>query len=199
MLIKGQRVTWACAPVVGRPARSGPGISASVARGGRSWRAGSTVSGSGHLRRLRRQAPTGGSGGERCAGEAGEAGGCMGVRDTESWATRLGVGRAGFGPGEGALLAGPARAGPARAGRGRGWAGTGKGRGERGLGRTGPRERMGWVEVFLLLGFLSISYSLLFLIQTSLNSNTNLNSNHTQLKVCTSMNAQQNFLNLNKF
>ena len=67
------------------------------------------------------------------------------------------------------------------------------------LGRTGPRERMGWVEVFLLLGFLSISYSLLFLIQTSLNSNTNLNSNHTQLKVCTSMNAQQKFLNLNKF
>ena len=105
----------------------------------------------------------------------------------------LGAGRAGFWAGGVALLAGPARAG-----RGRGWAGTGKGRGERGSGRTGPRERMGWVEVFLLLGFLSISYSLLFLIQTSLNSNTNLNSNHTQLKVCTSMNAQQKFLNLNK-
>ena len=106
----------------------------------------------------------------------------------------LGAGRAGFWAEGVALLAGPARAG-----RGRGWAGTRKGRGERGPGRTGPRERMGWVEVFLLLGFLSISYSLLFLIQTSLNSNTNLNSNHTQLKVCTSMNAQQKFLNLNKF
>ena len=45
------------------------------------------------------------------------------------------------------------------------------------LGRTGPRERMGWVEVFLLLGFLSISHSFLFLIQTNLNQmNPNLNS-----------------------
>ena len=44
------------------------------------------------------------------------------------------------------------------------------------LGRTGLRERMGWVEVFLLLGFLSISYSFLFLIQTNLNQmNPNLN------------------------
>ena len=42
VLIKGRRLTWACAPVVGRPARSGPGISASVARGRRSWRAGPT-------------------------------------------------------------------------------------------------------------------------------------------------------------
>jgi len=42
VLIKGRRVTWACAPVVGRPTRSGPGISASVARGRRSWRAGPT-------------------------------------------------------------------------------------------------------------------------------------------------------------
>jgi hypothetical protein len=42
VLIKGRRVTWACAPAVGRPARSGPGISASVARGRQSWRAGPT-------------------------------------------------------------------------------------------------------------------------------------------------------------
>ena len=93
----------------------------------------------------------------------------------------------------------------------RGERGLGRGKGHCWLGRLGLDEgeagpvqgkgegRGGRAEVFLLLGFLSISYSLLFLIQTSLNSNTNLNSNHTQLKVCTSMNAQQNFLNLNKF
>ena len=51
---------------------------------------------------------------------------------------------------------------------------------------------MGWAGagLSLVLGFaFSISLSLLFLIQTSLNSNKSLNSNHTQLKVCTSMNA----------
>jgi len=54
--------------------------------------------------------------------------------------------------------------------------GRGVGDGVTGPGRTGPRERMGWVEVFLLLGFLSISYSFLFLIQTNLNQmNPNLN------------------------
>ena len=70
--------------------------------------------------------------------------------------------------------------------------------------RCGPQGREGevgrcWVDLGRVLGFGWFSFSktsfLLFLIQTSLNSNANLNSNHTQLKVCTSMYAQQN-LNL---
>ena len=65
---------------------------------------------------------------------------------------------------------------------------------------VGPRRKrveLGFAGLGLSLGwffFFSISIYSLFsnLIQTSLNSNKkNLNSNHTQLKVCTSMNAQQ--------
>ena len=62
------------------------------------------------------------------------------------------------------------------------------------MGRTGLRwvSWAGFWGFSWVLGFaFSISLSLLFLIQTSLNSNKNLKSNHTQLKVCTSMNAQQ--------
>ena len=161
MLIKGRRVTWACAPVVGRPARSGPGISASVARGGRSWRAGSTVSGSGRLRRLRRQAPTGGSGGERCAGEAGEAVRPLrpgGAEERASGPARMGraeLGQAGGG-GPSAEVEPWDRAGPAGRGKGKG--------GGPGRGWVGLRV---WAGV-LGLGSFSISIYSLFsiLIQT---------------------------------
>ena len=153
MLIKGQRVTWACAPVVGRPARSGPGISASVARGGRSWRAGSTVSGSGRLRRLRRQAPTGGSGGERCAGEAGEAVRPLRPGGAEERAS-------------GPARDGPCGAGPSRrrwAERGSGTVGPGWARGKRKREgrwageRLGRAEGLGWGFGF---GFLFYFYLL---------------------------------------
>jgi hypothetical protein len=68
--------------------------------------------------------------------------------------------------------------------RAEGWARE-KGKGE----SDGPESGVSWVLGFAFF----ISLSLLFLIQTSLNSNKDLNSNHTQLKVCTSMNAQQIF------
>ena len=74
-----------------------------------------------------------------------------------------------------------------------------------GSSRVGPRGKereewagagLTWAGFWVLAGFsFSKTSFLLFLIQTSLNSNANLNSNHTRLKVCTSMNAQQN-LNL---
>ena len=85
------------------------------------------------------------------------------------------------------------------------WAGERLGRAEcvgsgpLGEGREEWAER-GWAWAAVGFGFgfvfyfsLSNSYSFLFLIQTSLNSKTNLNSNHTQLKVCTSMNASTKF------
>ena len=59
-----------------------------------------------------------------------------------------------------------------------------------GLGREKRRVRvagwaaeMGWAGagLSLVLGSFSIPSSLLFLIKQSLNSNTNLNSNHTQI------------------
>ena len=109
-------------------------------------------------------------------------------------------------------LAGPAgsgcsaRGGGGRRSRERAERGLGPRGEERGgeLGRPGEREReeeadragLTWAGFWVLASFpFSKTSFLLFLIQTSLNSNANLNSNHTQLKVCTSMNAQQN-LNL---
>ena len=86
-----------------------------------------------------------------------------------------------------------------------------RGREKRRMGRPGKRRKMGpqerWVRAglpevgpgmgfgFLVLGLGWVSFLLLllFLIQTSLDSNANLNPNHTQLKVCTSMNALQIF------
>ena len=118
-------------------------------------------------------------------------------------AAARGAGRCETGAGEGE--------GAGRVSAGRGWGALGLAgylgrRGEWGgeLGRSGEREReeeadragLTWAGFWVLAGFpFSKTSFLLFLIQTSLNSNANLNSNHTQLKVCSSMNAQQN-LNL---
>jgi hypothetical protein len=72
---------------------------------------------------------------------------------------------------------------------------------------NGPRKRKevgwaGWLDLGWGFGFGFLFYFFFSSIpnfKQCLNSNTNLNSNHTQLKVCTSMNATQKFKPMIKF